>query len=364
MSDELSRQKILIVDDAPTNIKILVNELKSTYRIVVATSGEAALKRVESDTPPDLILLDVVMPGMDGYEVCRWLKADERTRDIPVIFITARSAEEDEATGLELGAVDYITKPFCLPIVRSRVKTHLELKRAAEAGTHSKSEFLANMSHELRTPLNAIIGYSEMLIEEAKEMEPEEIVPDLERILGASRHLLAIINDILDLSKIEAGKMDLYRETFEIAPFIEDVVSIVKPMIEKNANRLEVLCPKDIGSMHADQTRIRQGLFNLLGNASKFTERGKITLSVARAETESTSRLTFSVSDTGIGMTPEQIQKIFRPFTQADNSTTRKYGGTGLGLTITKRFCQIMGGDVTVESEYGVGTTFTIHLPA
>lgn len=240
----------------------------------------------------------------------------------------------------------------------------VQSEQKALAANQSKSEFLAKMSHELRTPLNAIMGYSEMLEEEAVDLGQEEFVPDLQKIRNAGKHLLDLINDILDLSKIEAGRMELYLETFELGPLIQDVVATISPLVEKNANHLEVHCPDDLESMHADVTKVRQGLFNLLSNACKFTEHGTLTLDVSRETLEGRDWVTFRVADTGIGMTPEQQQRLFQEFSQADSSTTRKYGGTGLGLVITQRFCQMMGGDVTAESEFGKGSTFTIRLPA
>ncbi len=237
-------------------------------------------------------------------------------------------------------------------------------KEDAEAANRSKSAFLANMSHELRTPLNAIIGYSEMLHEEAEDLGQEDFIPDLQKIQAAGKHLLTLINDILDLSKIEAGKMDLFLESFDIAPMLQDVVTTITPLVEKNANTLEVRGAGDPGVMHADLTKVRQVLFNLLSNACKFTEQGSITLESARDTVDGVDWLTFRVRDTGIGMSPDQIGNLFQAFSQADASTTRQYGGTGLGLAISRRFCQMMGGDITVESEPGTGSTFTIRLPA
>jgi CheY-like chemotaxis protein/nitrogen-specific signal transduction histidine kinase len=230
--------------------------------------------------------------------------------------------------------------------------------------TKAKSAFLANMSHELRTPMNAIIGYTEMLIDQAEEMDQEDFSPDLKKIQVAGKHLLALINDILDLSKIEAGKMDIYLETFDISTMIRDIVNTIQPVVEKNSNTLNVNCADDIGVMNADLTKVRQGLFNLLSNASKFCKQGAISLDVVRETVDGIDWVSFDVADTGIGMTPEQLKKLFKPFSQADDSTTRNYGGTGLGLAITRQFCHLMGGDVTVKSEAGVGTTFTIRLPA
>ena len=233
-----------------------------------------------------------------------------------------------------------------------------------EAISRHKSQFLANMSHELRTPMNAIIGVTEMLLEDARDLDrPDEIEP-LERILRAAKHLLALINDILDLSKIEAGKMELHAEHFGIGPLVEDVAATVRPMAQKNGNEVHVECASDIGSMHADVTRVRQALLNLGSNAVKFTEHGEVWISAERQSAATGDTIVFTVRDTGIGMTPEQVGRLFQDFEQADASTTRRYGGTGLGLAISRRFCRMMGGDVHVHSTPGQGSTFIITLPA
>ncbi len=226
-----------------------------------------------------------------------------------------------------------------------------------------KSQFLANMSHELRTPLNAIIGYSEMLQEEAEDAGQDHFVPDLQKIHAAGKHLLALINDILDLSKIEAGKMELYFETVDLATVVQEIVSTITFLVEKNGNALALRLDDDLGSMRTDLTRLRQVLFNLLSNASKFTSQGTITLGATRERVDGVGWMRFWITDTGIGMTPEQLGKLFQAFSQAEASTTKKFGGTGLGLVISQRFCQMMGGDVTVESVSGVGSTFTVRLP-
>ncbi|MBD0308417.1 MAG: PAS domain-containing sensor histidine kinase, partial [Microcoleus sp. T1-bin1] len=249
---------------------------------------------------------------------------------------------------------------------------------AAESANRAKSTFLANMSHELRTPLNAIIGYSEMLQEEAEELGDEAFVPHLEKISTAGKHLLSMIDDILDISKIEAGRMDLYLETFDIHALIESAVATARPLVEKNGNTLEVYCRDNLDTMHADMTKVRQVLLNLLSNAAKFTHNGKIAIGVERIKNEqlkminqeessqilisNSEFLSFRVADTGIGMTKEQLQRVFQPFTHADASTTRKYGGTGLGLAISQRFCQMMGGSIEVSSTLGSGSTFTVLL--
>jgi GAF domain-containing protein/CheY-like chemotaxis protein len=235
--------------------------------------------------------------------------------------------------------------------------------RQLEVADRHKSEFLANMSHELRTPLNAIIGYSEMLQEDAADLGAAQFTDDLQKINAAGKHLLELINAVLDLSKIEAGKMELYLESFDVASLVRDIAAVIQPLAAKNGNRLEVRCPEGIGAMRADLTKVRQALFNLLSNACKFTERGTVSLAVAREAAGGRDWMVFGVTDTGIGMTPEQVARLFEAFSQADAATTRRFGGTGLGLALSRRLCRMMGGDVTVASEAGRGSTFTIRLP-
>jgi signal transduction histidine kinase len=233
--------------------------------------------------------------------------------------------------------------------------------RQLAEGSQHKSQFLANMSHELRTPLNAIIGVTEMLREDAEALKQD--VEPLDRVLGAGRHLLALINDILDLSKIEAGRMELNLETFALPPLIDGVVKTIEPLAAKNGNQVTVHCDAGIGMLHADEMRLRQALLNLMSNANKFTEKGTVTIGAHQGQENGRDWVTLSVADTGIGMTQEQMGKLFQEFSQASSTTASKYGGTGLGLVISRKFCQMMGGDITVTSEPGKGSVFTVRLP-
>ena len=307
---------------------------------------------------PSSPVLDVIVrAGFRGHLTVPLLGAD---RIVGALVVRRKEPGEFPQSTIDL--LQTFAAQSVLAIQNARLFGELEEKSGElEQASRHKSQFLANMSHELRTPLNAIIGVSEMLREDAEALKQD--VEPFDRVLGAARHLLALINDILDLSKIEAGRMELHLETFPLLPVIKDVAKTIEPMATKNGNRIVIDCPADLDTLHADQTRFRQSLLNLASNANKFTEKGIITIAAQERHENGHDWLTLAVTDTGIGMTAEQMSKLFQEFSQASSATASKYGGTGLGLAISRRFCQMMGGDIMVESEHGRGSTFTIRLP-
>jgi GAF domain-containing protein len=346
----------------------LSNEFVAAVRGQPAGASDALRRAIEDRQPLEMDIRDeppspvreIAMRA--GFRVRLVVPLVSPNRVVGALVIRRKQAGNFSKETVEL--LQTFAAHSVLAIQNARLFHEIEEKsrELAEASRH-KSQFLANMSHELRTPLNAIIGVTEMLCEDAGDLKREDEFEPLDRVLGAGRHLLALINDILDLSKIEAGRMELQIETFPLAPLIADVVKTIEPLAAKNANEVAVNCDGGIGKMHADPMRLRQALLNLMSNANKFTERGTITIDAHHRQENDDDWITLAVTDTGIGMTPEQIGKLFQEFFQADASTTRKYGGTGLGLAISKRFCQMMGGDITVDSEVGRGSTFTIRLP-
>jgi len=407
---------ILIVDDNKNNLFTL-NSLIAEYlavNVIQADSGNEAL-RVLMKTQVDLIILDVQMPEMDGFETAKIIRSRKKTQHIPIVFLTAAfKSEEFQDKGYALGAADYLTKPIDSHQLISRIQIYLRFicqerehnaqrleleakikahnleliesnnrlqqevnerkrieealkwaKEAAETASTAKSQFLATMSHELRTPLNVIMGYTDILREDLNISGHDEYAVDLDRIYEASRSLLTLINDILDISKIEAGTLELHCEHTVLQNLLQDVLDSIPALMEKNANSFELIKPEECWQdLYVDVRKVQAILTNLLNNAAKFTESGTITLEVGCFEDDNNHRwVSFAVRDTGIGLSPEQIDKLFRPFVQVDSSYTRKYGGTGLGLAISKHFVEMMGGRISVDSDLGAGSTFTVQLP-
>jgi signal transduction histidine kinase/CheY-like chemotaxis protein len=327
----------------------------------MAAERRAAYQIADVEQDPNYRLRDVHKRG-GGYRAVLGVPLLRDDRLVGGLVI--RRIRPGEFGQSVVNMLQTFTGQSVLAIQNARLFDEIRQKSAQlEAANQLKSQFLANMSHELRTPLNAIIGVTEMLLEDARDLKRDDEIEPLERVLRAGRHLLELINDILDLSKIEAGKMDLHADTFPIALLVGDVVKTIE-MTGKNGNKIVLDCPPDIGSMHADQIRVRQVLLNLMSNANKFTKDGTVSAKVQREAREGRDWITVAVTDTGIGMTPEQLSRLFNDFVQADASTTRKYGGTGLGLAISRRLSQMMGGEITVTSEPGKGSTFLMTLPA
>ncbi len=378
------RPLILVVDDVVENVTLLAEVLADEGEIQFATSGQEGLALARQGQP-DLILLDMMMPDMDGLQVCAALREDPLTRDLPVLFVTARTEPAIESQALAAGAVDFIHKPIRADLVIARVRLHLELQQRArrlaavnqalerqvddrtralvdalqraEGAARARSDFIARMSHELRTPLNAIMGLAQLGQRQATPMPRSE--PHYERILSAARHLLAVVDDLLDFSRIEAGRLHVEAATFDLQATVTQALRMLEP--QAAAKSLDLRMQWSAGQavrVVGDGLRLRQVLVNLLSNAVKFTARGEVRLDVRREA----GRYVFEVHDTGIGITTEQLTRLFQPFEQADSSTTRRYGGTGLGLVISRHLAREMGGDIEVDSTPGQGSVFRLWL--
>ncbi|HEX9983985.1 MAG TPA: response regulator [Thermoanaerobaculia bacterium] len=353
------REPLLILD-AGLRVHSANRAFYQTFQVTVEETENQLVYQLGNgqwDSPALRILLEDVVPMSSVFNDF------ELEHEFPIIgrrvmLLNARKLRQRNHAELLVLAMEDVT---ARRIAESEVA---RAKNAAETANRTKSLFLANMSHELRTPLNAILGFSEMLQEEAAERELHDFSSDLQKISMSGRHLLGLINDILDLSKIEAGRMELHLEVFDIPTLIGEVGSTIEMQIANNGNTLELAYAPDIGLMRGDLSKVRQGLVNLVSNAAKFTHGGQVRVFAERQVMDGRDWILFRVSDTGIGLSSEQIVRLFQPFTQADASTTRRFGGTGLGLALTRRFCQMMDGDVTVQSVPGQGSVFTIKLPS
>jgi two-component system, sensor histidine kinase and response regulator len=374
--NEVEKKVLLIVDDRPENLDLLISFLeKCDYSIIVAKSGEETFQRFEY-SKPDIILLDIMMPGIDGFETCRRLKEDDRYKDIPVIFMSALDDTVDKVKGLELGAVDYISKPFMHEEVLARINNHLQIQdlrsklsasnRTLEKANERlkeldqlKSLFIASMSHELRTPLNSIIGFTCMTLEGLSGVLNEEQEDNIFRVHRSAKHLLALISDIIDISKVEAGAMDVYCEPFFLHEITSEAINNIQHILNGKSISFEANISEGI-KLNTDRKRFLQCLVNLLSNAVKYTEAGKIIVSSKIVG----GNLELSVEDTGIGISKKDQIKLFKAFERINTRLTIKEGGTGLGLYLTKKIMvELLKGVVEVESREGVGSTFRLRLP-
>jgi signal transduction histidine kinase len=370
--------RILVVDDEPDLEELIQQKFRHQIRagsvaFLFAHDGVEALTALEANQDVDLVVTDINMPRMDGLALLQ--KLQETDGNLSTIIVSAYGDMTNIRTAMNRGAFDFLVKPIdFLDFETTIAKTirHAEVLREArrrevenkqlELASQHKSQFLANMSHELRTPLNAIIGLTEMMVTNAARFGTEKAQEPLRRIKAAGTHLLGLINQVLDLSKIEAGKLELNPQTVKLAPLIDEVIGTARQLAEQNQNRLVVEVPDDLGTLTVDPMRLRQILLNLLSNACKFTKQGNVTLRTRRL-VDGCEWIEFAVADSGIGMTAAQQSKLFEEFTQADASTVQRFGGTGLGLAISRKLARMMGGDVTVMSEPGKGSVFTVRLP-
>ena len=363
----MKRQTVMIVDDTLANIEILSESLGDDYELFFATSGAEALELVRAEKP-DLILLDVMMPGMDGYQLCTMLKEDQETRNIPIVFVTAMTQEEDEIRGLELGAIDYITKPISPHIVRARVKNHLELKRyrdlletLATAADRAKKEFLRSVSHELRTPLTPIIGMTDLVLDTEEDDNKRKYLTMVQK---SALRLLGIVEDLIETSRLEGEGIAPDNSPFLLRAFLDAVVMEAKALAgSKGLEFRSFLDPALPEAVVSDQGMLHKVLTMLLNNAVKFTPAGEVALEVRPMEVAGEPMLQISVSDTGISIEKGELERIFSDFTQSDGSITRSFPGLGLGLTLARRMTELMDGSIWAESAPGGGSLFQVQVP-
>src|ERR1700730_8528200 len=371
-------KRILVVDDEPDLEELIQQKFRHQIRdgsvgFLFARDGVDALSVLEAKNDVDLVVTDINMPRMDGLALLQ--KLQETQGNLSTIIVSAYGDIANIRTAMNRGALDFLIKPidfFDFETTIAKTIRHAEVLREArrreaenqqlELASQHKSQFLANMSHELRTPLNAIIGLTEMMVTNAARFGTEKAQEPLKRVQNAGTHLLGLINQVLDLSKIEAGKLELNPQIVPLAPLIDQVIGTARHLAEQNQNRLVVEAPADLGVLNVDPMRLRQILLNLLSNACKFTKEGDVALR-ARRLGDGRDWIEVAVADSGIGMTEEQQTKLFQEFIQADASTAQRFGGTGLGLAISRALARMMGGDVTVTSELGKGSVFTVRLP-